>query len=806
MLYQNNSVLQALKAITLTCSLIIAGCGVPGLGGTNSGSSDARNDNVKSTIAINIEATSAMINSDEVTGLSLEQKLYEWLTPQSAYAFTGLDSINSISTSSISVVALGPNVTDSVNTEVPEHFVEELTSGGYVIKFKDKLNPQINLVIQVKLPNRRVFYAPLYETGDTDSVTLSPIDVNIGTTYVIERLFESITTTEELELHLPCSNSFDDCQTQYQLKVQMLRSIAANAGLYEIEFEAEQSYSEAYEVLENNTGFASLVDNALEEITRVESPIAKGTRRTEIPIEAVGSSWSRELNSSLFNIGLSNYRPENGADEVVLSAATTNTVETSSIPVYPRMDVFTTVLEVRRDVITPRLPITSTPLLLNDDGTATLLSEPPLTFYSSISGNVDITYDTGNSLFDRYLSTFGNLLLDRGIPQQIPSSEDDTSFGWSYDPIYSRLYQSNSIEPSFDTLTPEPELDRLSEPTWLSGAYFGTGKVFSLNENRDREETWEEFHLYSWEVHGQEVYEGFDTGDINGKQYGVVSYAIKLDDSDPAITVSADTFQWTASNSQMSQSQPDAHYQSRTLERSLAGIITETGPTSNGVPTDRGYLLEETKTSSTESSDQGLIRLGGTRPPLGHVSDNGKHMAFTLDTADEGRGLLLATELRTTAPVFDAEPTRFLLQGNVFEMSDETNTLRNVTGTELLISDDIAEDCAANLNVTYLKTSHDIEDNILENSTLASDVADGFDEALLASSSTACSIDSGELELSFDNVLENGKSLTLKGFFTHASDEGNGTGNLINLLWIQPGALGLVFAQRDQELASSFDE
>lgn len=810
---------------------LLSGCGVPGLGGTDSTSLDSRSDNIKSTIVLNIEGTTGMLNKEDIASMfPLEKQLFDWITPEKAFAFRGLNRINSLSTSAISVVALGPNLTDPVSTAVPQHFVEELESGGYVIKFKEKLEPQINLAVRVRLPNERFFYGPLYETGATESASLNPIDINIGTTYVIQKLFEAITSLDQLEEHLPCANRFTDCQTQHQVKVQMLKSIAINAGLYEIEFDSTLSYSESLAILENNAGFAATVDAAINELLRTESPIAQGTRRSEYPLDA--TPWTREYNSAYFSIGINNFDPENTSDEVVVSAATSDIVDAgdnelgNTFPIYPRLVTSTDVREIRREGIVPQIPFTRTPLYIRSGGTHDMLTNTPIKFFSALPSDVDIDDSLSNAdafsgaIFSRFLSTEGQVLLDRDIPQQIPIPDGGIdgglpAYGWNYDPVYTRLYQSNSITPTFTSADFENgvrvELDMLSEPTWLTAAYYGGGKSFSLQRSGSNtfraDETREELNLFTWEVHGQEVYDGFNTRNINGTQYGVISYSIELADVETAIKVNAETYHWSASNTQMTETQPDNHYQSRTLERAVSGTFSESGPTSSAASNTRGYFLIETEESSDDSSDQGLLRLdGGADAPLGHVSDNGKYLAFAMNTDSNGRGLILASELRTLSPDFGSTPINFNLQGNLFEMSSSANRLRNITGSSISISDNGSEDCQASLEIQYLSTTHDTDSNTIVNSTSSADIENGMDANLLAANSTSCTIDGSEIEITFNDVLESDLGLSLKGFTTQASDESSDPGNLINFLWIQPGALGLVFAQRDQALPADFED
>jgi len=809
---------------------LINGCGVPALSGGNNSPTSSFSEGFISTIGINIEATSGMLDK-LVAGSSfnLEDAIFDTLTPAKAFAYRGLSSNSSLPKTSISVVALGPNLTDSFNASaVPAHVVDKpLSGGGYIIKFSEKLNPQLNLVVRVRLPNGAYFYGPLYETGDTETTILNPIDINIGTTYVIKTLFEAINDASTLTKLLPCSNPNIDCNTQHKSKVQMLKNATSNAAFYEIDFDSELSYNESLALLENNTGFANSVDITVREILRTESPIARGTPRTTYPLDTI--PWSREYNSSYFNIAINNYRPENSANEVVIATASSEIIEKGKLkntdgdeintllPIYPSLVTSTDVREIRRDAAIPQIPFTRTPLLINSNKSYFSNVEDSYQFYSSSIQNSDLDNqaEPASTVFSRLLTTEGQLLLDRDIPQQIPGGPvGSTIVGWNYDPIYSRLYQSNHVEPAF--LANDIEVDDyLSSPTWLTSAYYGGGKSFSLFESINGafsiDSELERLNVYSWEVHGQETDESFRTSNIGGRDFGVISYGVKLDDINPVIKVSAETFKWAAISSSVSQTQPTNHYQSRTLERNADSSFIEPAPISAATSTPRNLNAIDTEevTQTNPSGDgttQGLIALdGGSRAPIGHSSQNGKHLAFSFDAAIEGRGLILATELRAT-PDFSngGVPYRYKIQGNTIEMKglDDTATtiFRNLTDSELSIRDG-AGDCSATISVKYVRTEHVISDNSINTKR---DIEDTIPSNLLEATSSDCRVSGGEIEITFAEVLETGSPLTLKGFMTHSSDESSTPGNLINLLWIQPGSLGLVFAQRDVELDSRF--
>jgi hypothetical protein len=815
----------------IVLAALINGCGVPALSGGNNSQSSSVSGGFISTIGINIEATSNMLDK-LVAGSSfkLEDAIFDTLTPAKAYAYRGLSSISSFPTTSISVVALGPNLTDPFNTSIPVHVVEKPENGGgYIIKFREKLNPQLNLVVRVRLPNGAYFYGPLYETGDTETTILNPIDINIGTTYVIKTLFEAIDDASTLTKLLPCSNPNIDCNTQHKSKVQILKNATSNAAFYEIDFDSELSYNESLALLENNTGFANSVDIMVREILRTESPIAKGTPRTTYPLDTI--PWSREYNSSYFNIAINNYRPDNSANEVVLATASSEIIGKSELlntdgdeinpllPIYPSLVTSTDVREIRRDAAVPQIPFTRTPLLINSNKSYFANDEDSYQFYSSSIQNSDLDNqaEPASTVFSRLLTTEGQLLLDRDIPQQIPGGPVGSAIvGWNYDPIYSRLYQSNYVEPGF--LPNDMEVDDyLSSPTWLTSAYYGGGKSYSLLQSTNGafsiNSELERLNVYSWEVHGLETDENFRTSNIGGRDFGVISYGVKLDDTNPVIKISAETFRWAALSSSVSQTQPTNHYQSRTLERNANSSFIEPAPTSTATSINRtlGTVETEEVTQDNPSGDgtiQGLVQLdGGSRPPIGHSSQSGQHLAFSFDAAVEGRGLILATELRTTTPNFSNNglPYRYKIQGNTIEMKglDDTATtiFRNLTDSELSIRDG-AGDCSATLSVKYVRTEHVISDNSINTKR---DVEDDIAPSLLEATSSDCRLSGGEIEITFSEVLETGSPLTLKGFVTHASDINSSTpGNLINLLWIQPGSLGLVFAQRDAELESSF--
>ena len=137
------------------------------------------------------------------------------------------------------------------------------------------------------------------------------------------------------------------------------------------------------------------------------------------------------------------------------------------------------------------------------------------------------------------------------------------------------------------------------------------------------------------------------------------------------------------------------------------------------------------------------------------------------------------------------------------QINSEENVLHNYNGSSLIIADKATADpatifCRASLAVKRSSITHTI--GRLEN-TLSAPVENTSTDI----PSVSCTLNGSEIKLEFGLVF--GEPLTLRGFITQKNDgNSNEPGNLINFVWQQDTQLGLVFANKEQELSPTFDD
>ena len=134
-------------------------------------------------------------------------------------------------------------------------------------------------------------------------------------------------------------------------------------------------------------------------------------------------------------------------------------------------------------------------------------------------------------------------------------------------------------------------------------------------------------------------------------------------------------------------------------------------------------------------------------------------------------------------------------------MNADKNIIHQLNGSNLEITSTSSIpniDCQATLSISRTSVEHTI--GALENTLSAPN--ESFQNNLFSQS---CTLDGSEILIEFSNVFA--EPLTLRGFITQKNDGSSNTpGNLINLIWQQDKQLGLVFANKEQELSPTFDE
>lgn len=795
------------RAALLLSTLLIAACGTPGPGGDSPNDSSFPINCEGDRILLEVFGTTGLTNPENNASTTLFKPIFNALTPQKALAdIRGLTEINNLGQSAISVVRLDADFNDSSFRDL-EYAVSALDSGGYEIVFCEtpgSFQPSIDVAVKVQIGENELF-APLHQTpGQTTAVR-----VDFNSHFVMTRLFQTIPNNEVLAKLVRCPQS-RECSNQAQARANLLRRLYISTDSLDLEFSPNDTLASGLSKLSSNPAYTETVTRSIAEIVSPaignnlkDGHFAVGARALfdlEGSIPCIGQN--ADYHSSLFRIGMTTVDPQEQNRGLGFTLDTSATLPKNEIgnavEVYPKLNRRSDFVNAEQnELLSPQLPFKSEQLIVTQN-TFRLTSDPFFNFYSGVRG-VNGGSQTASSS-DTFITRQGELLFERAVPAFIPFRVGTrSSKGWSHNPAYSKLYASNNTLPknnSGSTGSANCIRQLNAAPTWLTGAYFGTANTYTQNSNDNafsRQNLKENHRYFSWEVHGLTTDTNFSTNDIAGKAYGVIEFAMELDNRSPYITVNANTLKWSASSSNLAQTQPSAHYDSVQLSRAST---TMTSRTSIGTPNaNRGYglLREETSSNAQDAVVSGLISLSGSAPVIGHASQNGKYLAFVENT-DNGKGLLLATELRSSKPNFGSSGTTYQLQGNSVEMSNQLNRLRNLKNSTLTLnnpSSGSAQDCSAQITLFWAQNSLSLDsDQGLQPETAPK----------LTANASTCRLNEGEISLSFSDVLENGQDLTLKGFMTPSDDESDAPGNLINLLWYEEDGLGLVFAQRQLNL------
>ncbi len=792
--------------IVLIASLIQA-CGVPGPGGGRKKNTSDADPSPAEIISIRVEATDQML-------ASWQRSLYHLLTPKHALALTGLSERSSLSENQISVVSLDHNFQESNVSPTPEYQVRKKTSGsGYEIQFNALYEEQINRVVKVTLSNTQVLYAPLYtQANENEAIT-----VNVASHYVLQKLFEEIDTAEKLQQMLPCDSS-DDCPTQHEVKSALLANLSELVQDFDIDVPNSSTISSALDLLDENRDLRRHVETAAREITREAlidnlgntafSPIAKGTKRSFGLTDGDLLSqlnYNQEYNSVWFSLFMDDVLPfpSNSQNEIAIAAASSKIVTKeelgSAFPAYPYFNQNTSLLEIRRDTLSSDIPFTRTALIIDETNRFSLdTSEPTNSFSFGIS--------------DTFLSNQGFLLADHNTLQSILKPDVGAELGWSANPTFSKYYLANDYEPDTSPSSggaSDERPDYGASPTWLLNANYNAGGVY-LDTDSDpskfsRGAKQEALNMFTWEIHSLETDSNFSDNVLSGTDYGVISLSLKLAATNEVLSLFAETSEWNAQGGLMRESNAET----KTLVRSSDNTVTGVNTVADQSMGDQDYFDIETERATREhptgiSENRGLIGLnGGAQAPYGHATQDGKHLAFALNTDERGRGLIIATELREVSaePVFNGE--WYQLQGHTMGMLTSRNFITNLNGSRLQIEDRIPSDpadidCHAELFPETLTLEHNINTNVLNPPSISTPST---------IQSSACRLDGGRIELEFANF--DGQALLLKGFVSvqdEALSNDTTPGEVINLIWSQADNLGLVFALKEQVLAPEFDE
>ncbi|KZZ52426.1 hypothetical protein A3758_10525 [Oleiphilus sp. HI0118] len=808
----------ALASLILLISVLLSACGVPGSGGSGPDFDNPDRDSGdpelnKIDVPVTVEATSRMM--------------------QQAAGSENIITADNINCSAISVVQLGFDFVEGRLTDIPNYTAKARADSlkpnapGCKLEFIENFEPRIDAVIRVEYPNQEVLYAPLRRAESDDQ----SIVVSFGSHLAVERLFDQLNDSIDLAKHLPCVNN-TDCETQHRAKARLLSFIAETARVYEYsnDVQSSQTAEEALNLLRSKSDLITHIDTAVKEIVRSESPIAKGTVR---------DSYDTEENSDILNGGLqSRLRPTDTYNSVFFSMGFIQDASTAldnklvissshigldeSDEVLPRLIHNAYYLDYRYDDVLPDVPFEMSTLRFQSALRPFVEVDPsrPENRYAFITNPEQ---DNGTLVNGTHLSSQGFFLNDRAIAQTItntPDSQPAGIYGYDYNPVYYKLYRINEYEPdtTLNSLITPQEPDYGLSPTWLAGTGYGLINVFNLNQTGSDPDTYERDGIaesqryFSWEVHGLQVSEDFGEDDISG-EYDVLEFSIDIDEdnaNNETILIRAESSVWTANSGSFSTTQPigDTHYRTWELVRNENNVVTSRLDQTNPNLESPSFTLYEVDSVDDDDNPiripNGLIAFGqGTRSkvPLGHVSDNGDHLAFAIDTGDNRRakrGLILASRQRSdNIQLTTGAPLEFTISGHYFFMDNDAHILTSLDESRLSLSvSNGAQDCDAELSLQSVRVEHSLTTDP------QGQILDPINTPLTNYQSSGCTLNGGQVELQF--TVE-GTPLTLRGFAMNEDGALGLTVKQINLLWLQDNALGMVFAQLDQGLSAEFD-
>ena len=216
---------------------------------------------------------------------------------------------------------------------------------------------------------------------------------------------------------------------------------------------------------------------------------------------------------------------------------------------------------MRRDNLISNIPFERTQLSISESNAFDLNRDEPVNTLTT-------------PLASTFLSTEGNLLDTRNYSQVVDESNPGDKIGWQFESLLSKVYQVNETETDSSLTSSEPvEIDYGLAPTWLVSSNFHTASLYSVTGNSpefERGTQLETMNIFSWEVHGLETDIDFSINDILGKEYGVISYALKMNESSKVLELFAETLKWDIPSRNFNITQPSTnnHYTSYTLARS----------------------------------------------------------------------------------------------------------------------------------------------------------------------------------------------------------------------------------------------
>ncbi|WP_297791860.1 hypothetical protein [uncultured Marinobacter sp.] len=336
------------------------------------------------------------------------------------------------------------------------------------------------------------------------------------------------------------------------------------------------------------------------------------------------------------------------------------------------------------------------------------------------------------------LQNNSRLLAGRALYQSVTGRGSSLTIGWTRNPYYLDAFVSATEEAG-------------EAPDRVLGGYFGAGKAIELEATEDalqRKEVLEDHYLSVLEMNLLRQ-QGFSLDQLNSRQYNVAFLASRFADGAEPLAIESGVGSWDISGNNVNQVMVTT-----TIGRD-GGSGAVTGPLTGDRNVD---WTISTRPSRLSVGDRNIGRLnldisnasGQFDTPdlgIGASTPDGSLLAFNLDNADTGDGLLIAAAQTSDFP----QSGRFRLQGTAMGLADGTNRLRHFDNAVLTI----ASATTAALSRRTLDVVHSVA-----NETVPGPVSlEGDDIALTYSQGT-----SGEVSFVAGD-------LTLTGFVTPDQDQ-----------------------------------
>jgi len=279
------------------------------------------------------------------------------------------------------------------------------------------------------------------------------------------------------------------------------------------------------------------------------------------------------------------------------------------------------------------------------------------------------------------------LLAGRSLYQSITDEAGSGKNGWTRNPYF------------MDAFTSAPGASNQS-PDRVLGSYFTAGKAIALDDaggKLKRRETLEEHYLSVLELHLLRS-EDFDMTNVSGEAYNLVYLTARFGGTNP-VAFETGHGELVASSGALTTD----NFEIRRDGNGAVGSGTTLGGNDTWNITNRLSRLSSGEQyigrlslCQTDCSDNNTLGLGAATP-------DGALLAFNLDDAALGNGLVIAGK---KADLPAPATGRYSIQGTMVSMSDDDNTLYQVTRGSLVL-----DSTGAELAADTFRVVHTVADN-----------------------------------------------------------------------------------------------